>query len=82
MSESETLKCALVSTQGTGGGGDGLGGGAGGGNGEGGGNGGGNGGGDGSDADAMIDRSRALQRGVFSRPLAQEREETVQRVFV
>ena len=76
MSESETLKCALVSSQGTGGGGDGLGGGAGGGNGEGGGNGGGNGeegGGDGSDM--IDDRSRALQRDVFSRAL---REETVQ----
>ena len=73
MSESETLKCALVSSQGTGGGGDGLGGDAGGGNGEGGGNGGGNGGGDGSDM--IDDRSRALQRDVFSRAL---REETVQ----
>ena len=78
MSESETLKCALVSSQGTGGGGDGLGGDAGGGNGEGGGNGGGNGGGDGSDGDDMIDGSRALQRDVFSRALRQEREETVQ----
>ena len=75
MSESETLKCALVSSQGTGGGGDGLGGGAGGGNGEGGGNGGGNGEGGGDGSDMIDDRSRALQRDVFSRAL---REETVQ----
>ena len=78
MSESETLKCALVSSQGTGGGGDGLGGGAGGGNGEGGGNGGGNGEGGGDGSDMIDDRSRALQRDVFSRAL---REETVQPAF-
>ena len=48
---------------------------AGGGNGEGGGNGGGNGEGGGDGSDMIDDRSRALQRDVFSRAL---REETVQ----